>query len=85
MSRINDIGGMDGFGPVEGDDEPFHADWEARVFALNTVLLQKGIYTIDELRDAVERIPAADYVAASYFERRFVAMTGLLRSKGIVS
>jgi hypothetical protein len=35
MSRMNDVGGMQGFGPVDTaeDAEPFHTDWEARVFA----------------------------------------------------
>src|ERR1700686_4465725 len=37
MSRLNDVGGMHGFGAIERvpDEPPFHAEWEARVFALN--------------------------------------------------
>jgi inner membrane protein involved in colicin E2 resistance len=40
MGRINDVGGMQGFPPVQQEvDEPaFHADWEAHVFALNRAL-----------------------------------------------
>ena len=36
MNGIHDMGGMDGFGPVEAEeDEPvFHDAWEGRVFAL---------------------------------------------------
>ena len=44
MSRVHDIGGQTGFGPVPvGDDgQPFAADWEARVYALNRVLRSRG-------------------------------------------
>jgi len=51
------VGGQTGFGPVPaGADEPgsppFHADWEARVYALAGVLGRRGLFTDDELRDA---------------------------------
>lgn len=71
MSRVNDVGGQTGFGPVvQEEGEPFfHADWEARVYALNIVLVQRGVYSLDEFRDAVERMPPQEYLAASYYER----------------
>ena len=61
MSRINDVGGMAGFPAVveEPDEPPFHADWEAHVFALNGALIKRGVYNLDEFRDAQERLPAA--------------------------
>ena len=87
MSRINDVGGMVGFDAiVEEPDEPaFHADWEAHVVALNGALVGRGVYTLDEFRDAVERIPPAEYLAASYYERWFRGITTLLVEKGTVS
>jgi nitrile hydratase subunit beta len=47
MVRINDVGGMEGFPPVqpEVDEPPFHADWEAHVFAINRALRDQGIYS----------------------------------------
>jgi nitrile hydratase len=71
MSRVNDVGGQSGFGPVavEPDEPPFHADWEARVYALNVALLRRGVYTLDQFRDAIERMPPGEYLAASYYER----------------
>jgi nitrile hydratase len=85
MSRINDVGGMDGFPPIERelDEPPFHADWEAHVFALNRALIGKGVYNLDEFRDAVERLPPQEYLAASYYERWFRAITALLVEKGV--
>lgn len=86
MARMNDVGGMEGFGPMDTaeDDLVFHADWEARVFALNTALIRAGTYTLDEFRDAIERMPAADYLAASYYERWLSALETLAVEKGIV-
>ncbi|GAB2793176.1 hypothetical protein [Streptomyces daliensis] len=71
MSRVNDVGGQTGFGAVEVErDEPsFHADWEARVYALNVALVRRGVYTLDEFRDTIERMPPQEYLAASYYER----------------
>ncbi len=87
MSRINDIGGMQGFpAVVEEPDEPaFHADWEAHVFALNAALLKRRVYNLDEFRDAIERMPPEEYLAASYYERWFTAITTLLAEKGVAT
>ena len=86
MSRVNDVGGQTGFGDVTIDkDEPvFHADWEARVYALNAALISRGVYNLDEFRDAVERMPPGDYLAASYYERWLAAMERLAGERGIV-
>jgi nitrile hydratase len=86
MARINDVGGVEGFGPVAVDDDtaPFHADWEARVFAINRALIARGVYNLDEFRDAVERMPPSDYLAASYYERWFAGIRTLLVEKGVV-
>ena len=87
MSRINDVGGMQGFPPVaqEAGEPPFHADWEAHVFALNGALIARGVYNLDEFRDAVERIPPGEYLALSYYEKWFRAVTMLLAEKGVLT
>ena len=87
MSRINDVGGMQGFPAVvpETDERPFHADWEAHVFAMNAALLTRGVYNLDEFRDAIERMPPEEYLAASYYERWFAAITTLLAEKGVAT
>jgi nitrile hydratase subunit beta len=86
MSRLNDVGGMHGFGPIEREaDEPaFHHEWEARVFALNRVLLARGIYNLDEFRYAVERIDPTTYYGLSYYERWLAGIETLLREKGVL-
>ena len=87
MSRIHDVGGMTGFPAIveEPDEPPFHADWEAHVFALNAALIRRAVYNLDEFRDAIERMPPQDYLAASYYERWFSAITTLLAEKGVAT
>jgi nitrile hydratase len=82
VSRINDVGGQSGFGGlvIEPDEPSFHADWEARVYALNVALLRRGVYNLDQFRDAIERMPPAEYLAASYYERWLVAIESLTRN-----
>ena len=87
MGRVNDVGGMQGFPPVheETGEPPFHADWEAHVFALNRALIGRGVYNLDEFRDAIERIRPQEYLAASYYEKWLRAITMLLAEKGVLT
>jgi len=87
MARINDVGGMQGFAAIaqEQDEPPFHSDWEAHVFAMNRALIGRGVYNLDEFRDAVERMPPAQYLESSYYEKWFHAVTTLLVEKGVLS
>lgn len=89
MSRVHDMGGQTGFGPVpvaDDDGRLFHADWEARVYALVRALQRHGVINrqFDELRDAIERIPPAEYLALSYYERWLRAAEMLLAEKGLL-
>ncbi|MEU7481135.1 hypothetical protein AB0A63_34515 [Lentzea sp. NPDC042327] len=83
MPRLNDVGGQTTFGPVEEelDEPPFHHDWEAHVLAMNRSLIGRGIYNLDEFRDAVERTMSHE---SSYYENWFRAIGTLLREKGHV-
>jgi nitrile hydratase len=78
---------MQGFAAIvqEPDEPPFHSDWEAHVFAMNRALIGRGVYNLDEFRDAVERMPPAQYLEASYYEKWFHAVTTLLVEKGVLS
>src|SRR6266446_1676618 len=57
MNGIHDMGGMQGFGPVEPEpNEPvFHSDWEARCLAMNRAMGYARVWIIDHgLIDADE-------------------------------
>lgn len=80
------MGGQTGFGAVPVDDDGsvgFGADWEAHVFALAAVLRRRGLFNGDELRDAIERLPPAEYLGASYYERWLGAIETLVAEKGL--
>jgi hypothetical protein len=88
VSRVHDMGGQTGFGPVPAVDDGrfFHADWEARVYAIIRVLQRRGVIStaFDDLRDAIERIPPAEYLALSYYERWLRAAEMLLAERGLL-
>jgi nitrile hydratase subunit beta len=89
VARINDMGGTQGFGPVPmsagEQSQPFHADWEARVFALSSVLVgEDRLFNADEFRDAIERMPPEEYLRASYYERWLTGLETLVREKGVL-
>lgn len=85
--RPHDIGGLREFGSIDPRDDgvPFHHEWEARVFAINSTLLARGIYTLDEFRYAIERMDEDEYRTASYYERWLVAIERLLSEKRVLS
>src|ERR1700676_2095292 len=87
MNGVHDMGGMDGFGPVvpERDEPVFHAEWERRTFALVIKSLGMRSFNIDEYRRTIERMPPAQYLAASYYERWLYALEALLIEKGVVA
>lgn len=88
MSRLHDIGGMYGFGPVdagESDEPPASSDWHMRLYALNRVLMAKGVYNSAEFRHARERLEPATFLQANYHERVYLAVTMLLEEKGVVT
>lgn len=86
MNGVHDMGGMHGFGPVpiEADEPAFHASWEGRVLAMQLRTRGKW-YHLDEFRNAIERIPAARYLDAGYYERWLIAIETLMVDKGVVS
>jgi nitrile hydratase beta subunit len=83
MNGVHDMGGMDGFGPMEVErDEPvFHVEWEARIYAIAISLARNA----DEFRHAIERIPAPVYLDSSYYERWLNGAMTLLVERGQVT
>ncbi len=86
MNGVHDMGGMHGMGPVapEANEPVFHHGWERRVFALTLAAGFKR-WNIDMSRYARERMPAAAYLAASYYERWLWGTERLLLERGCVS
>jgi nitrile hydratase len=87
MNGVHDMGGMDGLGDVDPapDAAPFHAPWEARVLALVLASAAWGRWNLDTMRHHRELIPAADYLAFSYYEKWFAALVDLLVRRGLLT
>jgi len=81
------MGGMHGFGPVvrEHDEPVFHTEWERRMFALRLAVGARRFFNGDEYRRTIERMPPAQYLAASYYERWLYALENLLIEKGVLA
>jgi nitrile hydratase beta subunit len=76
MDGIHDMGGMDGFGQVEAEqnEPPFHETWEGRVMAMSRAMGYAGAWHIDHSRYAQERIAPHIYLEASYYQKWALAM-----------
>jgi nitrile hydratase beta subunit len=85
MDGIHDMGGMDGFGKVEAEqnEPPFHETWEGRVMAMSRAMGYAGAWHIDHSRYAQERIPPHIYLAASYYQKWALAMETNLVERGL--
>src|SRR5262245_42155253 len=87
MDGVHDLGGMQGFGPVEREeDEPvFHAAWEPAVLAMMRAGGARGLYNIDEFRHGIERMNPSHYLRATYYEKWLDGISRLFVEKRVVS
>jgi len=86
MNTIHDMGGMQGLGAIEVEkNEPvFHARWEGRVIAMRRAMAATGKITLN-LREAIESIPAVDYLRMSYYEKWLTALIEQVVASGLVT
>ena len=87
MNGAQDLGGMQGFGPVQPEpNEPvFHAEWEKRAFALTLAMGMPGGWNIDMGRFARENRPPGEYLSMSYYQIWFAALESMLKERDLVS
>lgn len=66
MDGPHDLGGKDGFGPVDPNTPDFREDWERRQWALSKNVPMPG-GTIDWWRHGIENMDPVTYMTAPYF------------------
>ncbi len=87
MNSVHDMGGMQGFGPVvpEANEPVFHAEWEAKVFALSSMMRGWRRWSLDAYRHSIERLPPATYLSLSYYEKWLEGLVVLSLGSGLVT
>ena len=87
MNGGQDLGGVQGFGPVvpEPDEPLFHAEWEKGAFALTLALGFLGRWNIDMSRFYRENRSPAEYYSSSYYALWFKALEKLVVDRGLVT
>lgn len=88
MDGVHDLGGVNGFGAIERErNEPvFHESWEPIGYALIFVgAAELKLFTIDELRHAIERMEPRHYLTSTYYERIITGVASLFVEKGAVT
>jgi hypothetical protein len=80
---IHDMGGLPG-GAVDRHEHAVTL-WEKRVDALLVLLTRKDVFSVDELRNAIERLGADAYTAMSYYERWTASIAWNLMQRGVVT
>ena len=85
MNGIHDMGGMQGFGPVEPEaNEPvFHHTWEGRALALNRAMGYARLWNIDMSRAAIEKMPPDLYLTRSYYAKWLLRLWGFVLEHAI--
>ena len=88
MTRIHDMGGRFGDGPVPREDDEsriFAKDWHGRALALTVAAGALGKWNIDASRHVKECLPPADYARFGYYEKWLAGLANLLVEHGIAS
>lgn len=87
MNGPQDMGGLQGFGPVvpEPDEPVFHAEWEKSAMALTVAMGFMGVWNIDMSRHARESLAPADYISWSYYRIWLTALENMLVEQGLAA
>ena len=88
MTRIHDMGGRFGDGPVpreEDETRTFAQGWHGRALALTVAAGALGKWNIDASRHMRECLPPADYARFGYYEKWLAGLANLLVEHGIAS
>ena len=87
MTRVHDMGGRFGDGPVvpEPEGPVFEKDWHARALAVTLAAGSLGQWNIDISRHARERLSPKDYARFSYYEKWMAGLADLLVETGVLT
>ncbi len=87
MDSVHDLGGVQGFGPVDRshEDEFFHAPWEARMFSMAAAMTKPEGWSLDWFRHVRECARPVDYLSLGYFQQWCMAYEATFLDAGVVT
>ena len=87
MNGLHDMGGLQGYGPVqiEANEPLFHGEWERRALGVTVAMGASGLWNIDLARSARESLPPLDYVQGPYYAIWIKALQKLLVERGLIT
>lgn len=87
MTRVDDMGGRYGDGPIEWEvaEPTFHEAWEARSLALILAVGARRHWSLDTFRHAREALPPQDYARLAYYEKWLASLANLAVAMGLVT
>lgn len=87
MDSIHDLGGRQGFGPVEVDEKevPFHSNWEARAFAIVRSMSRAPDWSLDKFRFTREQIDPVVYLTRPYYDQWIQCYAALMVGSRLAS
>jgi nitrile hydratase len=87
VDGVHDLGGLDGFGPVEHTDaEPlFEQEWQRRAFGLMIGWLDAQSVPGGRFRHSIERMAPEHYLSAPYYERWLTGLTTMVVESGFTT
>lgn len=87
MDSIHDVGGRQGFGPIEvtQSDPAFSEKWEGRAFGIAKSMTSASDYNTDKFRFTREQLPPLEYLTAPYFMHWYRSSVAMLVGSGLVT
>lgn len=87
MDGLHDLGGVEGFGPVDQEDygRTFKYAWEGRMNGIAAAMARPPGWSIDWFRHARECVRPEDYLTRSYYDQWNLAYAAMLVDSGSVS
>jgi nitrile hydratase len=87
MDGIHDLGGREGFGPIDvgEQEEPFHAPWEARVLGMVRAISRPTDWSVDWFRHCRELIDPVDYLTRPHYDQWLQTYAAMMVNSGVAT
>jgi len=87
MDGMHDLGGVEGFGPVDHRDygRTFKHAWEGRMNGIAAAMARPPGWSIDWFRHSRECVRPEDYITRSYYDQWCLAYAAMLVDSGVAT